>query len=285
MKSIYVFLVLSFSALSKPISAQEHHWHKVHKLDTIYANDQMNVALFFPEPIRQGITGTENFIFTFNREKGQHLGLLQAKPGKDSNLLVIGENGSAFSYILKYKTELSNLNYFIEQSGSIGDERQISADNSKAGTEVILSPNRVGYYNRFCGYLLKKKSQNIVRSKKRNEGIVLSLKNIVFDDEELYFVIEIDNRSSLDYDLNFLRFSTEIRPKGRKKSFQRINREPVFKYKVPSKIREGEKACFVYVFSKFSMSSDRIGILELNEQNGERHIQLKISHKSINNPN
>ena len=66
-------------------------------LDTIYANDTKNVALFFPEPIRQGITGSDNFVFTFNREKEQYLGLLQAKPGKESNLLVINENGAIFS--------------------------------------------------------------------------------------------------------------------------------------------------------------------------------------------
>lgn len=58
-------------------------------LDTIYANDQKNVALFFPDPIRQGITGSENFVFTYNREHQQHLGLLQATPGNESNLLVI----------------------------------------------------------------------------------------------------------------------------------------------------------------------------------------------------
>ena len=56
-------------------------------LDTIYANDTKNVALFFPEPIRQGITGSENFVFTYNREKEQYFGLLQAKQGKESNLL------------------------------------------------------------------------------------------------------------------------------------------------------------------------------------------------------
>ena len=42
-------------------------------LDTIYANDTKNVALFFPEPIRQGITGSDNFVFTYNRENEQHL--------------------------------------------------------------------------------------------------------------------------------------------------------------------------------------------------------------------
>ena len=68
-------------------------------LDTIYANDTKNVALFFPEPIRQGITGSENFVFTYNREKEQYFGLLQAKQGKESNLLVINNNGSIFSYM------------------------------------------------------------------------------------------------------------------------------------------------------------------------------------------
>jgi len=81
-------------------------------LDTIYANEHKNVALFFPEPIRQGITGTENFVFTYNREKYQHLELLQATPGKESNLLVISTNGSIFSYILKYSERLDKLNYF-----------------------------------------------------------------------------------------------------------------------------------------------------------------------------
>lgn len=47
-------------------------------LDTIYANNKKNVSLFFPEPIRQGITGSDNFVFTFNREREQYFGLLQA---------------------------------------------------------------------------------------------------------------------------------------------------------------------------------------------------------------
>ncbi len=95
------------------------------KLDTIYANEYKNVALFFPEEISQGITGAEHFVFTYNREKQQHFGLLQAKPGRESNLLVIGTNGSVFSYILKYKKQLSRLNYFIPEAERIGKEKPV----------------------------------------------------------------------------------------------------------------------------------------------------------------
>ena len=253
-------------------------------LDTIYANDTKNVALFFPEPIRQGITGSENFVFTYNREKEQYFGLLQAKPGKESNLLVINRDGSVFSYIVRYKAKLSMLNYFIPISKSIGNEKPKVKDSIPVETTENSGDFGMYYYEKFCRYLLDRK-QHIGRIKNQTEGIILSVENIVFDKEELYFVIQIENTSSLDYDLNFLKLSIETRQKGKRKSLQRLYQEPVFIQNLPSKITENERVRFVYVMSKFSLSNDRRTILELNEKNGERNIELKISHRFINNPN
>lgn len=252
-------------------------------LDTIYANDQKNVALFFPNPIRQGITGSENFVFTYNREQEQYFGLLQAQPGNESNLLIINNNGSIFSYIVKYKEELSRLNYFIPLSNAIGNEKP---KNDQLTTTKKQEPrfDKSKYYERFCSYLLQRK-ERIGRLKKRNNGIILTIENIVFDKEELYFVIQIENRSSLDYDLNFLNFSIETRKKGKKKSLQKLYQKPSFKYKLPNKIKEKERARLVYVLPKFSISNERSLILELNENNGERNVKLKISNDFINNPN
>ena len=255
-----------------------------HILDTIYANDTKNVALFFPEPIRQGITGSNNFVFTYNREKEQYFGLLQAKPGKESNLLVVNRNGSIFSYIVRYKKQLSKLNYFIPLSNSIGNEKPIVIDSIQAETSEKSIDNRTYYYKKFCSYLLNR-NQRIGRIKKRNEGIVLSVENIVFDKEELYFVIQIENNSTLDYDLNFLNLSIETRQKGKKKSLQSLYQKPIYEHHLPSKIVEGKMIRFVYVLPKFSLSNDRRAILELNEKDGERNIELKISHTYINNPN
>jgi len=249
-------------------------------LDTIYANDTKNVALFFPEPIRQGITGSDNFVFTFNREKEQFLGLLQAKPGKESNLLVVNKNGDVFSYILRYKSQLSKLNYFIPLSSSIGNEK----------TKLILpilneeESNNANYYFRACTYLLNKK-QPIRILQKRKYGVMLSVKNIVFDKEELYFVVQIDNKSALDYDLNFLNLSIESLQKGKRKSLQRLYQTPLYKHNMPSKIRENETARFICVMPKLSLSNDSRVILELNEKDGERNIELRISHRYVNNPN
>jgi hypothetical protein len=253
-------------------------------LDTIFANDQKNVALFFPNPIRQGITGADNFVFTYNREKEQYFGLLQAKPGKPSNLLVINTNGAIYSYILSYKEQLEKLNYFVPQTESIGFEQPKFTERSDSTKVANLFTDKTFYYERFCSYLLTRK-QRIGSIQKRKNGIVLSLENIVFDKEELYFVIKIENKSSLDYDLNFLDISTQTRKQGRKKSLQRISQLPNFKYDVPTKVAEKEIKRMVYVLPKFSLSNDKMVVLELNEKSGERNLKLKVSNSYINNPN
>lgn len=251
-------------------------------LDTIYANDQKNVALFFPEPIRQGVTGSDNFVFTYNRDKEQSFGLLQATPGKESNLLVINRNGAIFSYIVRYKEQLSKLNYFFTSTSSIGNEKSIS-DLPVESKEEEKSIDKSDYYLRACNYLVSRK-QNSKSLQKRYEGIVLSIENIVFDKDELYFVIQIKNTSTLDYDLNFLDLFVQTRQKGKKKSLQRVYHKPLFVHKRPTRIAENETVRMVYVLPKFSLSKDRRAVLELNESNGERNIKLKVSHKYINNP-
>lgn len=257
---------------------------KVERLDTIFANEHKNVALFFPQPISQGITGASHFVFSHNRERQQHFGLLQAKPGKESNLLVIDAGGSVYSYILKYKKDLSRLNYFIQGTERIGTEKRDLPGSAKEVEPKTNQFDRDTHYQNFCFYLLGKK-EKIGRIKKRNQGIILSVENIVFNQNELYFVIQIENQSSLDYDVNFLNLSVATRQKGKKKSMQTLVKEPMFAYKTPVKIKKGHTARMVYVFPKFSLSNDRQVLLELNEGKGERDVVLKVSHRFINNPN
>lgn len=277
-----ILLVVCILAPELCLSQQEAQ--KTEILDTIYANDTKNVALFFPEPIRQGIIGSENFVFTYNREKEQYFGLLQAKPGDESNLLVINRNGTIFSYIVKYKEELSKLNYFISFSKNIGNEIPRIKDSIIAEGSQSVIDNNTFYYQKFCTYLLERERFFGYFTKRKNR-IILSIENIVYDKEQLYFVIQIKNNSTLDYDLNFLNIAIETRQKGKRKSLQRLYLKPIFKYNTPSKIVENELVKFVYVMPKFSISNDRRVILDLNEKDGERNIELKISHKFINNPN
>ena len=254
------------------------------QLDTIYANDTKNVALFFPEPIRQGITGADNFVFSYNRENEQYFGLLQATPGKESNLLIVNRSGAIFSYIVRYKEHLSKLNYFVSESESIGNEKPIDSLLKNVKKEKAHDNFKNHYYQEFCAYLLNQK-QKLSFIRKKNNSILMSVENIVFDKEELYVVIKIENRSSLDYDLNYLNLYVNTRKKGKKKSLQSLIKEPLLTYNLPDKISENGISRMVLVLPKFSISKERVVVLELDEKNGERNLKLRISHKIVNNPN
>ena len=104
MKNLILIFLLLFSSFTTFASADP---------DTLYVNNYKAVALFFPSPIKQAITGNNHFTFTYNREAPQYLGLLQGIDGKDGNLLVITVDGNVFSYIVKYSDDLKQLTYFI----------------------------------------------------------------------------------------------------------------------------------------------------------------------------
>lgn len=290
MKNLKLILVIQALLAIGSLQAQAIHPENI-DLDTIYANDQKNVALFFPAPIRQGIAGSENFVFTYNREKEQHLGLLQATPGKESNLLVISTTGSVFSYIVKYSDRLEKLNYFISDSGKIGNEHPDFIEEHKDDATLIsdskaeeVLADKASHYQNFSSYLLRSK-QKIGNIKRRKERVVLQVENIVFHREELYFLLKIDNRSTIDYDMSLLDFSVETRKQGKKKSMQKLVQEPVYTFGVPEKVAKGRMSRFVYVLPKFSIAEDKVVVIDLKEQQGERDIKLKIKKKFINNPN
>lgn len=240
-------------------------------LDTIYANDKKNVALFFPNTIRQGITGSDNFVFTYNREKGQYFGLLQASLGEDSNLLVITNDGQVYAYILKYTDTISMLNHFISETESIGNEKPI-LKSKKADTVIKEKGDNVAYYNRFSEYLLQLKHVSIAT--KRKKGMVLKLLELKYHKNEVYMVLEIKNRSGIDFDVDYVNVYRVNANNRQKASSQRLKQNVAYKYKIPKTVSNGNVERFVYVLPKFVLGDNEKLEIELMEQKGGRSLFL-----------
>ncbi|MET2985570.1 DUF4138 domain-containing protein [Aureibaculum conchae] len=268
------FLILILLAYSVSMKAQQ-------PLDTIYANDQKSVALFFPTPIKQGITGSRNFVFTYNTETEQYLGLLQAKPGAASNLLVIGDDGSVFSYIITYNKELKKLNYFIPKTNSIGNEIP-KTENNKNGAvpqDSLLKVQtqnpyeyRKEYFEKFSKYLLTKK--HLIQKARHGKAILFSLKKLVYDRSEVYAVIEINNRSGIDFEVDYINFYSVNTNKRRKSSFQKLQIQPIYRYNLPETFLNGQTYKFVIVMPKFTLGDSEKLSIQIKEKNGNREMRL-----------
>ncbi len=260
-----IFILISLLAFANPLSAQK-------VLDTIYANEHKNVALFFPEPIRQGIVGASNFVFTYNREQGQHFGLVQARPGEESNLLVLTKDGRVYSYILKYRKQLDRLNHFVAGSESIGTERPIAIRQKQEDNEQESIAKRREYFERFCNYLFKAKNERLAT--KRKGGIKFQLQKMAYHGNETYLVMEISNNSEIDFEVDYLKVFRVNGNKRRKASHQKLEVIPTYKYQGPSKISRGSSKRFVYVLPKVVLGDNEKLMLELKELNGSRKVTV-----------
>lgn len=254
-------------------------------LQTLYTNEKQVVGLFFPDPIRQAVVGSEDFTFNYNRENPQHVGLLQGILGSKSNLLVITENGNVFSYTLAYRKNLETLNYFVRPKERIGTERpaaefiskvaltKLSADSLKTESPKVPVDYRMEYFKKFSVYHLKNNSNRL--KKNRKDGMIIRLRDLIYDRTDVYAIMEIKNKSGIDFETDYLRIFKVNGNNRRKASYQKLILEPLLAYKFPTIVKDGEKASFVMVLPKFTLGDSEKLLFELKERRGGRTINLK----------
>ncbi|WP_268225171.1 DUF4138 domain-containing protein [Sinomicrobium oceani] len=261
--------ILSFLMFTGQIMAQK-------PLDTLYANEGTTVSLFFPEPIRQGISGNAHFVFTYNKETPQYMGLLKAAPGADSNLLVLTTDGRVYGYILKYREKLSRLNYFISREGSIGHEKGMPLTEKKPQKKeemtVKITPYHMNAVKKVSEYMVR---QDQRMARKNRKGVKLILKDIQYRWEEVYISFAIENKSGIDYEVDYFRVCVENGNRRKNASYQKILQEPIYSYKFPEKVKNNQQKSFVTVFPKFTLGRQERLMVELGERNGHRIIKLK----------
>lgn len=262
MKAISILITIN---LSSALNAQP-------VLDTLYANGRKNVALFFPEAIQQGITGASHFVFTYNRDTKQYFGLLQAQPGAESNLLVVTDDGAVYSYILKYSEELPKFNYFISKTESIGNEVPVSAMQRPKQKALDSVGRNAQYYKGFCEYLLKTTPKRLATEQK--DGIKLRIQKPVYHNSKTYLVMEASNTSGIAFETDFLNVYRVSGNKKRKASHQRLAMRPIYIHNAPTKLWNGQSLRFVYVLPKFVLGDKEILVVELQELNGSRKVEL-----------
>ena len=271
MKTYIITIIASLTLLSS--NGQE-----TSKLDTIYANEKMNLALFFPTNIRQGIVGAENFVFSYNRERAQPLGLLKATKGNPSNLLVVTIDGKVYSYIIKYSKELTEMNRFVSVSESIGHEQRrlplVIRDTIQSDSNSVVKKQYSNdFLERSCIALLKQPERKSII--KRKEGMLLGITNMVYYEDLVFVQFEIKNESGVDFDIDYLKVAMVIGNDKRRASYQSVPLVPQFIFKMPNKTRHGETSRFVYVIPKFTLGDNEKLELSLKELKGNRELALR----------
>ncbi|BDW93321.1 hypothetical protein MACH07_21530 [Flagellimonas marinaquae] len=246
--------------------------------DTLYVNDTHMLTLIFPKPISRAVTGHANYRLGYNQETPERVGLLQGNRGEDSNLLVVTEDGQAYSYYLVYRKQLKENHRFVAINEAIGNvlpkkcKDDMAQKKTRISQTVTLSDSLE--YRKASRYFLGQKTT--VLKAKRRAGMVLRLCNLAYFGKETYIVVEIENKSDIDFELDFVQlFKVNGNPR-KKSSYQKLSLEPLYSHKKPSIVKVGHVERFVYVAPKFTLSGKERLMIELQEKSGSRKLVLKV---------
>ncbi|MEG9328962.1 DUF4138 domain-containing protein [Salinimicrobium catena] len=251
-------------------------------VDTIYANENHNTALFFPAKVRQGIVGSENFVFSYSQEKPQYFGLVKALPGASSNLLVLTQDGQIYSYVLSYRENLPSFNHFIGTEESIGNEKPVEEKVFAASAEDTIEVTQLGKdpetemntLKMRAEYYLKNSKGEIKRRKKR--GLELAVVEMRYFKDEVYLVVALENQSGITFEPDYLNVYISRGNRKRNASYQRLLLEPLYIHQFPKTLYHHQAKKFVLVFPKFTVGENEKLELEVREQKGSRRLRMKF---------
>ncbi|CAM3509843.1 DUF4138 domain-containing protein [Zobellia roscoffensis] len=109
LNSIFILLFIAFSSVvmkanNSPIP--------------VTVNESITVTLFFPSEIKKVIEPAPHYKFSY--EPNGKMATLLARKGAASNLTVITKDGSIFSFLLQYNTQVNNFTYMLAEDQAIG---------------------------------------------------------------------------------------------------------------------------------------------------------------------
>lgn len=264
MKTLLTFWTLFLTII---LNAQEY--------PELYGNNRENVAVVFPKPIRQAIVGNDNFVFGYSVEKPQHLGLLKAQPGMDSNLLVITTDNRLYTFHLKYADSLNTWNHFIEPS---------AGKRLKAIDTIIMKNAKVKLkdpeFENMALHLLKPEYKTL-QSRTSND-IRLGINKVLYYSDYLILILELENKSGIIFEPGKFRLFSELGNKRKKASYQKVTLDPLFISKLDKSILSGQKERFAVILPKYIPGNNERISVQIQEKTTSRNIRLKIRRSLFN---
>lgn len=237
----------------------------------IAVSDNKTTNLLFPYSILSIDRGNKDVLV--QKAKGVE-NVLQVKAAHDSlketNLTVITADGTLYSFLLEYAAEPSILNLNFSLSDA---------------TDVPLAILRGGYDDearlRRTAELVAARQRALRGLRDRNAGISISLQGIYIQNGHFFFQLSMENQTNVGYDIGQLRFFIRDKEHSKRTAWQELEQTPVHILGNIKTVGTTSENIVVVALPKFTLSDNKILIVQLMEQNGGRHIELKVKNKAL----
>ena len=198
----------------------------------------------------------------------------------ETNMSVITEDGSFYTFNVKYASEPLLLN--VEMCDFIHDGEKVNRPNN--AQEIYLK--ELGSESPMLVRLIMK---SIHKQNKREVkhigckrfGIQYLLKGIYTHNGLLYFHTQVRNQSNVPFEVDFVTFKIVDKKVLKRTAIQEQVIFPLRAYNYATAVAGKKDERTVFVFDKFTIPADKMLVVEMHEKSGGRHQSFTVESEDI----
>jgi conjugative transposon TraN protein len=240
------------------------------------------VHIIFPSTIRYVDLGSIDLMAAKADGTENILRVKAATQGfkKESNLSVITEDGSYYTFNVKYADEPVKLS--VEMADFL---HGWNAEN-KPGNETPVYLSDLGNQSPYMVRLIMETIHSNNRTKikhigSRNFGVQYLLKGIYAHNELLFFHLGLKNTSTVNYDIDYIIFKIADKKVAKRTAIQEQVITPLRSYNEVTTVAGGKEERTVFALPKFTIPNDKQLIIELFEKDGGRNQTLTVENSDL----
>jgi len=284
-KSHYILIMLFLLFISRAFGqdsvmtyvSMEHARLEPFRMQVTYSK---TTHVIFPSSIRYVDLGSDLLVANKAEPIGNVLRVKSAVRDfeEETNFSVITEDGKFYSFDVLYSAYPEILSYdLVKMQRSI--EKEYSTDvlfedlkgSSSSLTELIMEN------------LYRKSKKSVKHIASKSFGIQFSVAALHVNDNKFYFTIQVDNRSNIAYDIEFISFKIVDKKNLKRTVIQDKLLEPIRVYSPLMTAKHNSKVTAVYLLQQFTLLKDQVLVIEVLERNGGRHQKVQLENTELIN--
>lgn len=234
--------------------------------------------LIFPAAIRYVDLGSE-YLIAGKAEDAENVLRVKAAVrdfDEETNFSVITEDGRFYNFNVHYSPYPESLNYDLLTMQNVTDREN--------GNDVLfeeLGDNRPSLAGLLLETIYKRDKRIVKHIASKSYGIQFLLKGIYVHNGKFYFHTELKNKSNVPFNIDFLNFKVVDKKVAKRTVVQEKAMNPLRMYKPLTQIAGNSSDQNVFLLDQFTITDDKILVVEIFEKNGGRQQVLQVENSDL----
>jgi Bacteroides conjugative transposon TraN protein len=240
------------------------------------------VHVIFPAPIRYVDLGSADLLAA--KADGTD-NVLRVKAAlrdfsRESNLSVITEDGSYYTFNVKYADEPVKLS--VEMTDFLHDGEAVNRPNNALAVYMQeLGQESPLLVKLIMQSIYKNNDREIKHIGSKRFGIQHTLKGIYTHNGLLYFHLQLKNSSNVPYNIDFITFKIVDKKVAKRTAIQEQVIWPLRAHNNLMLVGGKRTERMIFTLQKFTIPDDKMLVVELNEQGGGRHQRFTVDNADL----